>query len=185
MSQSSLFNETPLGPDTISSPLTWGGTLGQDAGHPTHFLHLMASPCEKCKGPVVAGWVCKREDHITQETEITGIGTICLSCGSRPDALIDPLGACRFRPVEWEWKVECKPAVPGPDGHLVPTELSRDADRAESAEIPAELQPTDIPKAKKLEHTKDLERMARILKRRSEEADGRKPAHKDYSSELD
>lgn len=43
------------------------------------------------------------------------------------------------------------------------------------------------PKDKKLERAEDLERMSRILKRRSEEAEAskKKPARKDDSSEHD
>lgn len=113
----------------------------KEAERATHYLHLMAVPCEKCKGPVIAGWIGKRENDISHETEITGMGAICLSCGSRPEALIDPLQARRFRPVEWEWIVENKPAALEPNGDPLSSELSQDADRPVSSRFSAESQP--------------------------------------------
>ena len=143
MSKISLSNETPLGSGNTSQPRTrtWAGTFLKGPERATHYLHLMASPCEKCKGPVVAGWVCRREDDITRETEISGIIAICLACGARPDALIDPLGACHFRPVEWEWKLESKPAALDSHSDSLPAGLSQDADHPESAPLAAEFQP--------------------------------------------
>lgn len=132
MSQISLANEPLPISNTISLPRTWTGTMVKATERAAHFLHLMAVPCEKCKGPVVTGWICQREDNITKETEITGVGAICLSCGSRPEALIDRLQACHFRPVEWEWVVEKKPAAPEPNGDPLSAELSQDADHPDS-----------------------------------------------------
>lgn len=137
MSQISLINEAPVDSGRISPHRTWAGTLVKAGEHATHYLHLMAFPCEKCKGPVVAGWTCKREDDITKETETTGMGAICLSCGSRPEALIDPLQACHFRPVKWEWVVEKTPAALEPNGDLLPAELSQDADHPDSPRFAA------------------------------------------------
>lgn len=129
MSQISLINEAPIRSGRASPPRTWAGTLVKAGERATHYLHLMAFPCEKCKGPVVAGWIGTRKDDITRETDITGMGTICLSCGSRPEALIDPTQACHFRPVEWEWMVENKSAAVEPNGDPLPAELSQDADQ--------------------------------------------------------
>jgi hypothetical protein len=140
MPQISLTNESPLGSGSTFPPRTWAGTLVKEAERATHYLHLMAVPCEKCKGPVIAGWIGKREDDISHETEITGTGAICLSCGSRPEALIDPLQARRFRPVEWEWLVEIKPAVLEPSGDPLSDELSQDADRPEASRLSAKPQ---------------------------------------------
>jgi hypothetical protein len=140
MPQISLTNESLHISGRISPPRTWAGTLGKPAGRAKHYLHLMAFPCQKCKGPVVAGWTCKREDDITKETETTGMGAICLACGSRPEALIDRLQACHFRPVEWEWMVENKPAVLEPNGDPLPDELSQDADRPGASRSSAESQ---------------------------------------------
>ena len=140
MSQVALSNEDPVASGRISPPRTRAETLVKTAERATHYLHLMAFPCEKCSGPVVAGWTGKREDDITQETDITGIGAICLSCGSRPEALIDPLAARHFRPVQWEWMFENKPAVLEPNGDPLPDELSQDADRPEESRFTAESQ---------------------------------------------
>jgi NADPH-dependent glutamate synthase beta subunit-like oxidoreductase len=128
MFQISLINEAPASSGRNSLPRTWAGAL-EPAERATHYLHLMAVPCGKCQGPVVAGWICRRDDDITQETEVTGMGAICLLCGVRPDALIDPLQACHFRPVEWGWAAEKKPAALEPEGDPLPAELSQDADR--------------------------------------------------------
>lgn len=138
MSQVALSNEVSVTSGMISPPRTWAGTLVKTAERATHYLHLMAFPCEKCSGPVVAGWTGKREDDITQETDITGIGAICLSCGSRPEELIAPLAARHFRPVQWEWTVENKPAVLETNGDPLPDELSQDADCSKESRLAAE-----------------------------------------------
>ncbi len=140
MPQISLTNESPLGCGRTSPPRTWAGTLVKEAERATHYLHLMAVPCEKCKGPVVAGWTGKREDDITQETDITLVGAVCISCGSRPETLIAPLHACHFRPVQWEWMVEIKPAVLEPSGDPLSDELSQDADPPEASRLSAKPQ---------------------------------------------
>jgi hypothetical protein len=141
MSDIPLIDKAPAGPGRGYSPRTWAGALVTAADRTTHYLHLMAFPCEKCYGPVVAGWIGKREDDITKETDITGMGAICLSCGSRPEALIDPLQACHFRPVEWEWMIQNKPEALEPNGDPLPVELSQDADRTNSAGRSAKSQP--------------------------------------------
>lgn len=132
MSQISLIDEAPVDAGGTFLPRTWAGTPVKNAERATHYLHLKAFPCEKCKGPVVAGWICKREDAITKATETARMGALCLSCGSRPGALIDQLQARHFRPVEWEWMVENKPAALEPNGDPLPAELSQDADRPDS-----------------------------------------------------
>jgi hypothetical protein len=140
MFQVALSNEVPVACGRSLPLRNWAGTLVKAAERATHYLHLMAFPCEKCKGPVVAGWTGKREDDITQETDITGIGAICLSCGSRPEALIDPVHARHFRPVQWECLVENKPAVLEPGGDPLSDELSQDADRPEASRLSAKPQ---------------------------------------------
>jgi hypothetical protein len=142
MFQVALSNEVPVACGRSLPPRNWAGTLVKAAERATHYLHLMAFPCEKCQGPVVAGWTGKREDDITQETDITGVGAICLSCGSRPEALIDPLHASHFRPTQWEWMVQNKPPteVLEPNGDPLPDELSQDADRPEAPRFSAESQ---------------------------------------------
>jgi hypothetical protein len=128
MSQVALMNQGLVVSGRALPSRNWAGTLARTSERATHYLHLMAFPCEKCEGPVVAGWIGKRKDDITRETEITGLGTICLSCGSRPEALIDPLAARHFRPVEWEWIADKKPEAIEPDGDPLASELSQDAD---------------------------------------------------------
>jgi hypothetical protein len=66
------------------------------------YLHLSAYPCDKCKGPVIAGSLAVRENEISKETDLRQVGAICLSCGHRQDT-IPELGITRqFPPVEWE-----------------------------------------------------------------------------------
>jgi hypothetical protein len=136
MSKVSLINEAPVSPGRTSPPRTWAGTLVNATERAHRYLHLMAVPCGKCNGPVVAGWIGTRKDDITQETDITGMGAICILCGSRPEALIDRSQACHFRPVEWEWMAENKPSALEPTGDPLPAELSQDADRP-TPETPA------------------------------------------------
>jgi hypothetical protein len=139
MSPISLINEVTVLSAVL--PRTWAGTLGEATELSHHYLHLMAVPCEKCKGPVVVGWICKREGAIKKETETAGMGAICLFCGSQPEALIDPLQARHFRPVEWEWRVENIPAALEPNSDPLPAELSQDADRPDSPAFSAHSQP--------------------------------------------
>src|SRR6185312_8131088 len=108
MSQVALSNEVPVASGSSSPPRTWAGNLVKAAEGATYYLHLVTFPCEKCKGPSVAGLTEKREDDITLETDITLVGAVYLSCGSRPETLIAPLHACHFRPVQWEWMAEIK-----------------------------------------------------------------------------
>jgi hypothetical protein len=102
MSQIPVIEETPVVSARASEPRTWAGTKVK-AGQirTTHYLHLLAYPCDQCNGPVIVGWIGRREDDITKETEINGIGATCLLCGARPDALQDSSAARHFRPVEW------------------------------------------------------------------------------------
>lgn len=114
--------------DPGCSCLSFAGAEWAGTEHATHYLHLSAFPCEKCCGPVVAGWLGTRHDHITQEDEIRGVGAVCLACGFRPEIMIEPLAGHRFRPVEWEWviKNQAPPADLGEDA--LAAELSQDAD---------------------------------------------------------
>lgn len=94
----------------------------------THYLHLSASPCEKCNGPVIAGSLGTRHDVITQETDITPIGAICLVCGFRPATILEASKDHGFRPVEWHWAIkDLAGAVISADDPLT-AELSHDAD---------------------------------------------------------
>jgi len=133
MSQLSLINEAPVGSARTSPPRTWAGTLVNATERAKHYLHLMAFPCQKCKGPVIAGWIGKREDDITRETDIAGMGAICLLCGLRPESLIDPLAARHFRPVEWEWTAEERAEAMEPYADPLASELSQDADTSHNS----------------------------------------------------
>jgi hypothetical protein len=42
------------------------------------YLHLSAYSCDKCAGPVIAGSIGVRENEISKETDIRGVGAICL-----------------------------------------------------------------------------------------------------------
>lgn len=129
MSQTPVYgNDSIAGPRSMP-PMTWNGTLVGAAETATHYLHLAAFPCEKCNGPVIAGSLGKRHDVISQETDITPIGAVCLVCGFRPDLVLESSKDHRFRPVEWNWIIRSlagpKPSADDP----LTTELSQEADR--------------------------------------------------------
>jgi hypothetical protein len=129
MSQIPLINEVPAVCARLSPPRTWAGAL-EGAERATHYLHLVALPCEKCKGPVILGWIGTREDDISKETEIKEVGAVCLSCGFRPETPTDSLQGRHFRPVEWEWTIDKKSDAIESGGAPLPAELSQDADRS-------------------------------------------------------
>jgi hypothetical protein len=68
----------------------------------SHYLHLRAFPCDICDGPVVTGSTAVCESDIQQETEITQVGAICLSCGRRQSEATAPERASDFPPVLWD-----------------------------------------------------------------------------------
>ena len=129
MSQIRLINEVPPVSGRFSPPRTWAGVL-EGAERATHYLHLVAFPCEQCKGPVILGWIGTREHDISKEREIKEVGTVCLSCGSRPETPTDSLQGRHFRPVEWEWTIAKKSDAIESGGDPLPAELSQDADRS-------------------------------------------------------
>jgi hypothetical protein len=51
-------------------------------------LHLSASLGEKCKGPVVSGWLGVREGEITKEIEVRRFGGVLASSTLEVQALI-------------------------------------------------------------------------------------------------
>jgi hypothetical protein len=123
-------------------PLTWNGTLIDVSKVMTYYLHLSAFPCEKCHGPVIAGSLGTRSDDISQETDLRKIGAACITCGFRPEMMIEPSVGHHFRPVEWKWDIQA-PAAPVWSGSLpdqarsasvsstndqLTAELSQDAD---------------------------------------------------------
>ena len=128
MSQIALTRDVPDASERASPPRNWAGTLTKAGECATYYLHLMAFPCDKCKGPVIAGWIGRREDELTRETEITGMGTICLLCGARPEALIDPAAARHFRPVEWPWIADKKTEATMADADPLASELPHHTD---------------------------------------------------------
>jgi hypothetical protein len=75
------------------------------------YLHLSASICEKCDGPVVGGSLAVRENEISKETDIRQLRAICLVCGHRPGKTIARGISRHFPPVEWESRknIEVRP----------------------------------------------------------------------------
>jgi len=97
---------------------------------PKHYLHISATPCAVCRGPVIAAWTGVRQTEISGETEITRIGAVCLFCGAKPETMLhDRDTRFHFRPVEWDWVLDrnIKPYENVSDS--VSMELSQDADR--------------------------------------------------------
>jgi hypothetical protein len=66
------------------------------------YLHLSAYSCDKCTGPVIAGFLTVRENEISKETDIRQVNAMCLSCGDRPISAAGTAGVRHFSPVEWE-----------------------------------------------------------------------------------
>ena len=67
-----------------------------------HYLHLSAYACDKCAGPVVAGWTGVRENEISQETDVCEVGAICLSCAHRQTKATEPGATHNFPPMQWK-----------------------------------------------------------------------------------
>lgn len=65
------------------------------------YLHLSAYSCDKCAGPVVAGWTAVRENEISKETDIRQVGAICLSCAHRQSKATELGVTCNFPPTQW------------------------------------------------------------------------------------
>lgn len=64
------------------------------------YLHLSAYPCEKCKGPVVAGTLGIRETEVTREIDLRQAGAVCLFCGNKQAKGNAPAGD--FPPIPWD-----------------------------------------------------------------------------------
>jgi len=107
-------------------PMTWNGTLVDAADTETYYLHLSAFPCEKCNGPVIAGSLGIRHDHISKETDIRNIGAACIVCGFRPVIMMEPSVDHRFRPVEWKWTIKDQTQPADPGSPSVPADLPRE-----------------------------------------------------------
>jgi hypothetical protein len=108
-------------------PMTWNGTLVGGADTVTQQLHLTASPCEKCNGPVISGSLGTRRDDISQETDIRPVGAACIACGFRPEFVVEPSVDHRFRSVAWRWEIK-RVAQPVFVEDPLAAELSQDAD---------------------------------------------------------
>jgi len=128
MSQATLLEEARKSSAPASMPRRGAGTVVKPAERTTHYLHLSAIICERCRGPVLSGWIGRRADGITREEQVTTVGAICLSCGLRPDAPVNPDGAIHVRPFAWEWIATT--IVPQKQNDVDPLslELSQDAD---------------------------------------------------------
>jgi len=103
--------------------MTWNGTLVDAADTETYYLHLSAFPCEKCNGPVIAGSLGTRHDHISKETDIRKIGAACIVCGFVPELMIEPAPEHCFRPVEWKWTIKDQTQPADPSSPSLPAEL--------------------------------------------------------------
>jgi hypothetical protein len=107
-----LMSQVPVASDAsavqarATPPMTWNGTLSGAADTETQYLHLIAFPCEKCQGPVIAGSLGMRRDRISKETDIKEIGAACIACGFRPIILAEPSVNHCFRPIEWKWRIK-------------------------------------------------------------------------------
>lgn len=66
------------------------------------YLHLSAFRCDRCRGPVVAGWVGTRENVISKETDIRQVGAMCIACGHRQENATEPERSRHLMPMEWE-----------------------------------------------------------------------------------
>ena len=106
VSQAPAISEGSVVQARALPPMTWNGTLVGLKETATHYLHLSAFPCEKCSGPVIAGWLGTRLDDISQETDIRKVGATCIACGFRPEIIAEPSVDHRFRPVEWKWAIK-------------------------------------------------------------------------------
>jgi hypothetical protein len=128
MSQATLLDEARRSSAPGPMPRSEAGTVVKPAERTSHYLHLSAVTCELCRGPVLSGWIGRRADGITREEQVTTVGAICLSCGLRPDAPVNPDGAIHVRPFAWEWIATT--IVPQKQNDVDPLslELSQDAD---------------------------------------------------------
>ncbi len=113
-----------------SMPRTWAGTVVKPTERATHYLHLSAVSCEKCKGPVLSGWIGRRADDITSESEVSQVPGICLSCGVRPEVETNRTSAAvtHLRPFQWEWIGEQIMPAKEPEIDALSAELAQDAD---------------------------------------------------------
>jgi hypothetical protein len=110
-------------PARATPPMTWNGTLVDAADTETYYLHLSAFPCKKCNGPVIAGSLGTRHDHISKETNVRQIGAACIACGFVPELVVEPAPEHRFRPVEWKWTIKGQAQPANPDSPSLQPEV--------------------------------------------------------------
>jgi len=136
MSQATLLDEARKSSAPALMPRSGAGTVVKPAVRTSHYLHLSAITCERCRGPVLSGWIGRRADGITREEQVTTVGAICLSCGLRPDAPVNPDGATHIRPFAWEWTATA--ILPQKQNNADPLslELSQDADTRVNLAVP-------------------------------------------------
>ena len=65
------------------------------------YLHLSTYSCDKCRGPVVSGFIAVRENEISKETEIRQVGATCISCGHTQNKATEPARARYLPQIEW------------------------------------------------------------------------------------
>lgn len=128
MSQATWLDEARKSSAPASMRRSGAGTVVKPAERTTHYLHLSAITCERCSGPVLSGWIGRRADGITREERVNTVGAICLSCGLRPDAPVNPDGATHIRPFSWEWPATAVLPHKQNDVDPLSLELSQDAD---------------------------------------------------------
>jgi len=130
MSTTKVLENVPKISARASMPRTWAGTLVKTTERATHYLHLSAVSCEKCNGPVLSGWIGRRPDDITSESEISKIPGICLSCAVRPEVGIGRISGkvTQIRPFQWDWTPEIILPAKEPEIDPLSSELAQDAD---------------------------------------------------------
>ncbi len=130
MSAAKMLENVPKISARASMPRTWAGTVVKATESATHYLHLSAVSCEKCKGPVLSGWIGRRADDITSESEVSQVPGICLSCGLRPEMETSRISdaVTHIRPFQWEWITEHILPAKEPEIDALSSELAQDAD---------------------------------------------------------
>ena len=131
MSGREVLENVPKISPRASMPRTWAGTVVKATECATHYLHLSAVACEKCNGPVLSGWIGKRADDITSESEISKVPGICLSCGVRPEVGTTSrisVAVTQIRPFQWEWTPETILSAKEPEIDPLSSEQAQDAD---------------------------------------------------------
>ena len=137
MSATDLLNKTSKVSARAPMPRTWAGKEVKAEERATHYLHLSAVKCERCKGPVLSGWIGRRADDITREREVSKVPGICLLCGVRPEARAGAeQTSVRIRPFEWEWIAEALLPLKEADGDALSSELAQDADTDANSAVP-------------------------------------------------